>query len=169
MKFKTMVSRNVGKPVSIAEALTGRTTKWIASKFGVSESTARRWKSGRPSHAGGPPSKPKDAAKAAAVMGSATGAQRRKIAANAMRSATSVNVGTVGIESDTGDEKGSRRVGTVVLGAEGRSLLQQAGDALEAGNWDLAERLHDQALLHADGRDYGPLHVTDYGSGFNYI
>jgi hypothetical protein len=169
VKFKSMIGRNVGKPVSIAEALTGRTTKWIASKFGVSESTARRWRSGKPSHAGGPPSRPKDADKAAAVMDSAKGDQRRKIAANAMRAATAINVGAVDVESDTGNEKGKRRVGTIVLGAEGRSLLQQAGDALEAGNWDLAERLHDQAILHADGRDYGPLHVTGYGSGFNYI
>jgi hypothetical protein len=102
-------------------------------------------------------------------MGTAKGGQRRKIAANAMRNASAVAVGKVGVESDTGEETGTRRVGTIQLGTEGRDLMQQAADALEAGNYDLAERLHDQALLHADGRDYGPLHITDYGPGFNYI
>lgn len=168
MKFKSMIGRNVGKPLSVAEALTGRSTKWIAEKFGVSESTARRWRSGRPSHPGGPPAG-EGSKQRGAVMGSAGTAQRRKIAANAMRGASAVNVGKVGVEADTGDEKGSRRVGVVQLGSDGQALMQQAADALERGDYATAERLHDQALLHADGRDYGPLHITDYGGGFSYI
>lgn len=160
MKFRSLVSRGVGKPVSMAEALTGRATSWITSKFNVSPSTARRWRSGQ----GGEHGKHRQE-----VMDSAKGEQRRKIAAEAMRNAQAVNVGKVGVESDTGDEKGSRRVGVVQLGSEGRGLMAQAADALQRGDYDLAERLQDQALLHADRRDYGPMHISDYGPGFNYI
>jgi hypothetical protein len=167
-----MIGRNVGKPVSIAEALTGRTTKWITEKFGVSASTAQRWRSGRPSHRGGPPSGPRDKDRHDAVMGSArSSSQRRKIAAGAMRGASAVNVGKVGVESDTGDEKGTRRVGVIQLGPEGRALMAQAAEALEAGDYALAEMLTDQAILHcpSEGRDYGPLHISDYGPGFSFI
>jgi hypothetical protein len=168
VKFKSIIGRSIGKPLSVAEALAGRSTKWIAEKFGVSESTARRWRSGRPSHRGGPPAGESSRHKGD-IMGSAGTGQRRKIAATAMRGASAVNVGKVGVESDTGEETGTRRVGVIQLGTEGRDLMRQAADALERGDYATAERLHDQAILHADGRDYGPLHITDYGPGFNYI
>ena len=45
MKFKSMISQ-LGRPLTVAEALTGRDSKWIADKFGVSRRTAQRWKKG---------------------------------------------------------------------------------------------------------------------------
>lgn len=171
MKFAQLVGRVIGKAVSVQEALAGRSTKWIAEKFDVSPSTARRWRDGKPSHAGGPPSKPRDSEKTAAVFGSVDRDQRRRIAADAMRGATSVNVGKVEVRIDTGDqhETQTRNLGIVQLGQEGQALMQQAAEAAEAGNMALADELVDRALLHSDGRDYGPCHISGYSSGFTFI
>lgn len=165
MKFSRLVSHVSGKPVSVAEALTGRATKWIMDKFGVSRSTAQRWKSGRPSHPGGPPSRPKGS-KADDVMQSADRDTRRKIAAGAMRNATAVNVGVIEVDGDTDRCKGKRNLGTVQLTEAQRAKMAEAAEATEAGNMEDAERLHSEALL---GGNYGPLRITDYNPGFGYI
>lgn len=169
MKFGQLVSRNLGKPVNVAEALIGRSTKWIADKFGVSESTARRWRGGRPSHRGGPPSGPRDPDKRNSVLRSPDKETRRRIAAGAMRGATAISVGTIDVDADTGDAKGKRRLGIIQLGPEGRERMARAAEALDNGDEALAARLQSDAILHSDGRDYGPLHVDGYGPGFHYI
>jgi hypothetical protein len=161
VKFAQLIGRNIGKPVSMAEALTGRTTRWIVEKFGVSDSTARRWRRGA--------QQTRDPGKRDAVMGSSDRDTRRKIAANAMRGATGMSVGKIGVDADTGRATGSRRLGTIQLGREGTEKMELAADALERGDMAEAERLMSDAILHSDGRDYGPLHVSDYGPGFNLI
>jgi hypothetical protein len=161
MKFGQLVSRNLGKPVSVAEALIGRSTKWIADKFGVSDTTARRWRRGT--------QQPRDDDRRNSALKSPDKDTRRHIAANAMRGASAINVGKIGVDADTGRGKGQRRLGIVQLGAEGRERMARAAEALENGDEALAAQLQSDAILHADGRDYGPLHVEDYGPGFHFI
>ena len=161
MKFTQLISRNIGKPETMAEALIGRPTRWIAAKFGVSDSTARRWRNGT--------QRTLNPFKRDAVMGSPDKETRRKIAADTMRQASAVNVGKIGVDADTGRAKGTRKLGVIQLGPEGRERLEQAAEALENGDEAEAARLTSLAILHSDGRDYGPLHIEDYGPGFHLI
>lgn len=161
MKFGQLVSRNIGKPVSVAEALIGRSTKWIADKFGVSETTARRWRRGA--------QQPRDDDRRNSVLRSPDKDTRRRIAAGVMRGASAISVGKIGVDADTGRATGSRRLGIIQLGPEGRERMARAAEALENGDEELAAQLQSDAILHSDGRDYGPLHVDDYGPGFHFI
>jgi hypothetical protein len=161
VKFQQLIGRNLGKPVSIAEALLGRPTRWIADKFGVSDTTARRWRRGVQA--------PTQADRRNSVLKSPDKETRRRIAASAMRAASAINVGKLGVDADTGRAKGTRQVGLIHLGNEGRARMAEAADALERGDEAEAARLHSEAILHSDGRDYGPLHAEDYGPGFHYI
>jgi hypothetical protein len=156
-----MISQ-IGKPVSPTEALTGRSSRWIAEKFGVSMRTAQRWKRGtqQPSARDGRRDK---------VMRSA---DRRKVAAQALRQARAVNAGVVGVESDTGRPSartGSRNVGLVQLDESARSRMREAADALDRGDVDRAEDLFSDAVLNTNGRHYGPLRISEYPPGFHLI
>lgn len=161
MKFRSMISQ-IGKPVNTAEALAGRSSRWIANKFGVSMRTAQRWRKGtqQPTERGDRREK---------VMKSA---DRRKVAAQALREARAVNVGKVGVESDTGRvsaRTGTRNVGIVQLDDRARERMEEAADALDAGDVERAEKLVSDAILNTGGRDYGPLQISDYGPGFHLI
>jgi hypothetical protein len=161
MKFRSLISQ-IGRPVDATEALTGRTSRWIADKFGVSMRTAQRWKRGtqQPTDRGGRRSK---------VMQSA---DRKKVAARAIREARAVNVGRVGVEADTGRvgaRTGTRNVGLVQLDDSARARMEEAAEALEHGDTDRAEELMSDALLNSGGRDYGPLRISDYSPGFHLI
>lgn len=161
MKFRSMISQ-IGKPLNPMEALAGRTSRWIANKFGVSMRTAQRWKKGTqlPTDRGDRREK---------VMKSA---DRRKVAAQALREARAVNAGKVGVESDTGRagaRKGTRNVGIVQLDDGAREKMQEAADALDEGDVERAEKLVSDAILNSGGRDYGPLRISDYGPGFHLI
>jgi hypothetical protein len=157
VKFRSLVSQ-IGKPVSASEALSGRATSWIAKKFGVSDTTARRWRRG---------SQAPRSDRKSRVMATA---DRKQVAANALRNATRVNAGKVKVKPDTGKQKETpRNLGFVPLGTEGRERMAQAADRLEQDDYDGAASLVSDALLHSDGRDYGPLSITDYGPGFDLI
>lgn len=161
MKFGTFISRVIGAPDSMQKALAGRSTKWIMDKFGVSKSTANRWKRGE-----GEKSKKRDA-----VIASAKG-RRRKIAADSMRRAKGAVPGRVKVHSDTGRETGYRNIGDFTFDDAMLDLMQQAADAVEAGNDDLAHQLMDQAFLHTgEHGKYGPMHVDDdgWGPGFHFL
>jgi hypothetical protein len=162
MKFTELVSRNLGRPQGMAEALTGRATRWIADRFGVSMTTARRWRNGT--------QQTRDTGRREGVMKSADRDTRRKVAAGRMRQAQGINVGKLGVKPDTGDQKEqTRNLGFIRLGEQGQALMQQAGDALDRGDDEEAARLQSEAILHADGRDYGPMNATDYGAGFYLV
>jgi len=161
MKFKSMISQ-IGKPVNATEALAGRSSRWIANKFGVSMRTAQRWRKGtqQPTERGN---------RRNAVMKSA---DRKKVAAQALRDTRAVNAGKVGVKSDTGRAKartGTRTVGLVQLDERARERMQEAADALEAGDLERAQELVSDAVLNTGGRDYGPLQIEDYGPGFHLI
>jgi hypothetical protein len=161
MKFRSMISQ-VGKPVSTAEALTGRSTRWIAKKFGVSIRTAQRWKAGtqQPTEKGGRRAKV------------AKSADRLKVAAKVLRETRAVNAGRVGVKSDTGRaaaREGTRNVGLVHLDDSARDRMAQAADALAAGDVERAEDLVSDAILNTGGRNYGPLQISDYPPGFHLI
>ena len=156
-----MISQ-IGKPVNTAEALAGRSSRWIASKFGVSMRTAQRWRRGQqqPSERDG---------RRAKVMKSA---DRRKVAAQVIRQTRAVNAGRVKVVSDTGRaaaREGTRNVGMVQLDDSARDRMQEAADALEEGDTERAEELFSDAVLNTGGRNYGPLRISDYPPGFHLI
>jgi hypothetical protein len=156
-----MISQ-VGKPVSTAEALAGRSSRWVANKFGVSMRTAQRWRRGQqqPSTRDG---------RRDLVMKSA---DRRKVAAHVIRQAHAVNAGRVGVKSDTGRagaRTGTRNVGLVQLDSAAQARMQEAADALEEGDLERAGDLFSDAVLNTGGRDYGPLQISDYPPGFHLI
>jgi hypothetical protein len=160
MKFRSLISQ-IGKPVNASEAVAGRSSRWIADKFGVSMRTAQRWKAGtqQPSERGDRRDK---------VMKSA---DRHKVAAQALRDARAVNAGKVGVASDTGRmsaRKGQRNLGVVQLDETAQDRMNEAADLLDAGDVEGAERLVSQAILDAKG-DYGPLRIEDYPPGFHLI
>jgi hypothetical protein len=157
-----MISQ-LGRPVTIAEALTGRDTKWIADKFGVSRRTAQRWKKGT--------QQPKPDRRPA-VIKSVDAKQRRKIAAEAIREVRAVNAGRVAVKSDTGKyaaTESTRNVGLVQLDESARDRMRQAADALDRNEVDQAEALFSDAVLNTNGRNYGPLQISDYPPGFHLI
>jgi hypothetical protein len=161
MKFRSMISQ-VGKPVDATEALEGRSSRWVANRFGVSMRTAQRWRKGtqEPSAREG---------RRDQVMASAS---RAKVAANAIRNARAVSAGKVGVKSDTGRagaRTGTRNVGFVELDSGARERMDEAADMLDAGDYEGAQQLMSDAVLNTGGRDYGPLHIEDYPPGFHLI
>jgi hypothetical protein len=169
VKFKSMVSA-IGKPVNASEALTGRSSRWIAGKFGVSMRTAQRWRKGtqQPTDKGDRREK---------VMKSADADTRRKVAAEALRDARAVNVGRVQVvdKSPRGKGKGRKRdeyrnVGVVQLDGTSRDKMREAADALESGDTDRAERLMSEAVLTSPGKNYGSaLDVADWPAHLHLI
>jgi hypothetical protein len=161
MKFRSMISQ-VGKPVNATEALTGRTSRWIADKFGVSMRTAQRWRKGtqQPTERGDRRTK---------VMQSA---DRRKVAARVVRETRTIIAGRVGVKSDTGRQaarEGTRNVGLVELDEQAQERMQEAADALDAGDTERAEELMSDAILNSGGRNYGPLRISEYPPGFHLL
>jgi hypothetical protein len=155
-----MISQ-LGKPTTISEALTGRSSKWIADKFGVSRRTAQRWLKGT--------QQPKPDRRAA-VLKSVDAKQRRKIAAEAIREARAVNAGRVAVKADTGRaaaREGTRNVGLVQLDSTAQARMGEAARALESGQLGRAEELFSNAVLNTNGRHYGPLQISDYPPGFH--
>lgn len=169
MKFGNLISRNLGKAQSVTEALTGRSTRWISEHFGVSRSTAFRWRTGR--------QRPGTGERKDAVMGSPDKDTRRRIAADAMRHANAVHVGKVTMRYPGGRGDGTQRnIGTVYLSPEAREKMNEAAEALERGDEQRAEDLWNDALLRSGNRssttgraEYGPLDIGDYGPGTHLI
>lgn len=168
MKFRSLISQ-VGKPVNVSEALVNRSSKWVAQHFGVSMRTAQRWRKGtqQPSKRAGGPEK---------VIKSADSETRQKVAADAMRSAQAVHVGRVAVVDKSPRGKGPkqgknfRNVGTVQLDPASRERMNEAADALEAGDTERAEQLMSEAVLRTAGKDYGAaLEVADWPPGFHLI
>lgn len=161
MQFPGLISQ-IGKPLSVSEALTGRSSRWVAKRFGVSMRTAQRWKRGtqQPTDRDG---------RRAKVLKSA---DRRKVAAQVIRDTQAVSAGTVGVESDTGRagaRSGTRNVGLVQLDGGARARMDEAADALDAGDMDRAKQLFSDAVLNTNGRNYGPLRISDYPPGFHLL
>ncbi len=168
MKFTSLISQ-IGKPQNVAESLANRTSKWIAEHFGVSRRTAQRWKAGsqQPGKRVGGPEK---------VMGSASAETRRTVAASALRGATAVNVGRVEVVDKSPRGKGPRpgrnfrNVGVVQLDPASRNRMNEAAEALEAGDTQRAEQLMSEAVLRTAGKDYGAaLEVADWPAHFHLI
>lgn len=169
MKFKTLVSQ-IGKPRSVAEAVSDRTTKDIAKQFGVSIRTAQRWKAGtqQPSKKLGGP--------AGVLKKLDTPNNRRKNAANAIRNANGAFVGKLPVidKSPRGKARtkpSTRNVGAVRFdNARTRGLLNDAAAALERRDYDRAEELLSEAVLTTPGKDYGSaLAIEDWPPGFHLI
>lgn len=167
MKFSSLISR-VGKPVNVAESLANRTSRWVASHFGVSMRTAQRWKKGtqQPSQRVGGPDR---------IMKSADADTRRKVAADAVRNAQAVHVGRVEV-MDKSPKKGAkpgrnyRNLKTVTLNARSREIMDQAADALERGDTNRAEELTSEAIMHSYGGGAdSALSVADWPPGFHLI
>ncbi len=162
MRFRQIISQ-IGKPVSPREALSNRTSKWVADKFGVSRRTAQRWKKGT--------QQPSDRlSRKGKVMDSADAETRRKVAADALRGAQAVDAGTVRVRYPGGrGDQTKRKVGVVPLDEQARERMQEAADALERGDVERAEGLVSDAVLNTNGRHYGPLQIDDYPPGFHLI
>lgn len=169
MRFKTLVSQ-IGKPRSVSEALTGRSTKDIAKQFGVTVRTAQKWKAGsqQPGKRVGGPS--------AVIKKMDTPANRRKIAANAIRNAHAASVGRIKVIDKSPRGKGPqkpsfRNIGTVNFSDQrSREKLNAAADAIERRDYDRAEQLFSEAVLGTPGKDYGSaLAVDDWPAAFHII
>ena len=170
MRFRSLVSQ-IGKPLTPAEALSNRSTKWIAQHFGISRRQAERRKYGHSTL-----DRPQDRAKRERVMESADADTRRKVAADALREAQAVHVGRIEVvdKSPKGKAKRPRRnfrnVGTVQLDPASRERMNAAADALESGDTERAERLMSEAVLRTSGKDYGAaLDVADWPPGLHLI
>lgn len=168
MRFTSLVSQ-IGKPQNVAEALTNRTSKWIAEHFGVSRRTAQRWKAGsqQPGKRVGGPGQ---------VEKSANAETRRKVAANALRGATAINVGRIAVVDKSPRGKGPkpgknyRNVGVVQLDPAARERMNEAAEALEAGDTERAEQLMSEAVLNtADYNTRGALDVDDWPAHLHLI
>src|SRR5690242_5438012 len=168
MKFGSLISQ-IGKPQNVAEALVNRSSKWIADHFGVSRRTAQRWKAGsqQPGKRVGGPER---------VVKSANVETRRTVAASALRGASAVNVGRVEVVDKSPRGKGPkpgknfRNVGVVQLDQRGRERMNEAAEALEAGDTERAERLMSEAVLRSPDKDYGSaLDVADWPAHFHLI
>jgi hypothetical protein len=167
MRFTSLVSQ-IGKPQNVAEALVNRTSKWIADHFGVSRRTAQRWKAGsqQPGKRVGGPEQ---------VAKSANAETRRTVAASALRGATAVNVGRIEVV-DKSPRKGARpgkqyrNVGVVQLDPEARERMNEAAEAIEAGDTERAERLMSEAVLNTpDYNTGGALNVADWPAHLHLI
>lgn len=166
MKFNSLISQ-IGKPVNTSEALLGRSSRWIASKFGVSMRTAQRWRKGTQAP------KPERAEK---VMKSADAEQRRKVAAEALRSTQAIQAGRVLVVDKSPRGKGKkaranyRPIGVIRVDPVTRARLDHAADLLERGEMREAEAAMKDAILHSPGKDYGSaLDIEDWPPGFNLI
>ncbi len=168
MRFTNLISQ-IGKPQNVAEALTNRTSKWIAQHFGVSRRTAQRWKAGsqQPGKRVGGPEQ---------VEKSANAETRRKVAAQAMRGATAVNVGRIEVVDKSPRGKGPRpgknyrNVGVVQLDTASQALMNEAAEAIEDGDTERAEELMSEAVLHSyGGGAESALSVADWPAHFHLI
>jgi hypothetical protein len=126
-------------------------TRFIAEQAGVSPRTARRWMSSAPP-AG------RVTVIAALVPGEAVAAQR-------IRAASSVSVGTVDVAYDD-DDQGPRTIGELDVDSYMASELDHAAAALEEGRWDAAEDAFSAAIIggYSDGLQ-DTLSVADYRDG----
>lgn len=126
-------------------------TRWIADTEGVSQRTGRRWMSDTP-----PPSRIPN------IIQLVTAEQ---LAAQRLRGATGIDFGTVLVEYDGRDE-GSRYIGYLDINDYMRGYLEQAIEALEEGDLDLAADAFSNAAIGG----YSPgledtLKVTEYLDG----
>jgi len=167
MKFTSLISQ-IGKPQNVAESLVNRTSRWIADHFGVSRRTAQRWKAGtqQPGKGVGGPSR---------VEKSANAETRRTLAVSALRGATAINVGRIAVV-DKSPKKGRkagetyRNVGVVQLDPASRERVDEAANALAAGDTERAEQLMSTAVLNTpDYNTGGALNVADWPAQFHLI
>jgi hypothetical protein len=167
VKFKTLVSQ-IGKPLSVAEALADRDTKSIAAQFGISRRTAQKWKAGTQQ-----PDKKKQGGATGVLKKLDTPTNRRKIAATVVRNAQGAAVGRIAVvdKSPRGKKAktGFRNVGTVDFNNDrSRDRLNDAADAIERRDYDRAEQLFGEAVLGTPGKDYGSaLEINDWPPGFH--
>lgn len=168
MKFANLISQ-IGKPRSTAEALSNRTSKWVAGHFGVSRRTAQRWKAGSQQPG-------KRVGGSERVEKSANAETRRTVAANAMRGASAVNVGRIAVVDKSPRGKGPRpgknyrNVGVVQLDPASQARMNEAANAIEAGDTERAQQLMSEAVLRTSGKDYGgALEVDDWPAHFHLI
>ena len=93
-----------------------------------------------------------------------------------MRGTTAVNVGRIEVVDKSPRGKGPRpgknyrNVGVVQLDPASQARMDEAADALEAGDTERAEQLMSEAILRTSGKDYGgALEVADWPAHFHLI
>lgn len=126
-------------------------TRWVADQAGVSPRTARRWMSAAP-----------PAGRARVIIGLVDAAA---VAAQRLRTATSISVGTVAVTYDDRDE-GSRVIGDLDVDGYMDAELDAAAAALEEGDMAAAADAFSNAVIggYAAGLQ-DTLTVSDYGDG----
>lgn len=172
MKFRSVIS-SIGKPVNPREALSNRTSAWVARHFGVSRRTAQRWKAGSQQ-----PTERAD--RRGRVMDSADSGTRRKVAADALRSARTLHIGAVTVKGSGDKRDTTRRINKDwQVTPEMRERMDRAAEYLEAGNVEAAEDEMNAAVMNRyageearGGRDSSGgiaswLKITDWGAGFD--
>jgi hypothetical protein len=157
MNFREVVTNlsrtaNVRHAQAALRAAYGKgATRWIAEQAGVSPRTARRWMSATP-----------PAGRVAVIIALLAG---EAIAAQRIRHAAGISVGTVAVAYDERDE-GSRFIGDLDVDTYMAQELEAAANALEEGNWDAAADAFSDAVIagYSDGLQ-DTLSVWDYGDG----
>ena len=172
MKFQTAIS-SIGKPRNVAESLINRSSKWVADHFGVSVRTAQRWKKGtqQPSKRVGGPER---------VTKSANADTRRKVAANTLRTGTTVHVGSVQVQGSGDKKPGTRKINEAwQVTPAMRAGMDRAADALDRGDLATAEQEMSAVVMNryagdssGGGRDSSGgigsfVNITDWGTGFD--
>jgi len=163
MDFPTVV-RNIARTAGVAHAQNAiraaqgkDAAKWLADHEGISRRTARRWMSAK-----APASRGSNIITAAGVLAGATG-----LAAQVLRTATGIDVGTVEVEYD-GESQGTRSVGYNDVSDDMLGYLDTAARDLENHDLESAADAFSSAVMHG----YEPgledtLYVSDYTSGID--
>lgn len=98
-------------------------------------------------------------------------ASRDRAAAQRVRAATSVNVGTVEVEyptADGGRGEGSRNLGSYPVTGRLSGRMEAIALMYENGDEEGAEELLSEALLDEYGELGGTLRISDYGDGIDF-
>jgi len=136
----------------------------LAQDYDVTPDTAGRWLSGKqaPSTRGG---------KRQQVLAAAPGA---RVAANRIRGARAVSVGTVTVYDNSGGRSGKRNIGILPVDHEMRQQLNEVADLVEQDQLSKANELMSVAVLegYSKAKSKGDkqsiptnvLSISDYGS-----
>ncbi|MDT8916222.1 hypothetical protein [Amycolatopsis sp. PS_44_ISF1] len=111
-------------------------SRWLAAQAGISPRTARRWLS-----SAAPTGRTRAILDAAATAGGATG-----LAAQRLRTAETIDVGTVAVSYD-GDDEGNRRVGEITVEGDVANYLITTARDLEAHNLEGAADAFSNAIM----------------------
>ncbi|MGW7537814.1 hypothetical protein [Amycolatopsis sp. NPDC054798] len=149
---------------AVIRALHGRhASRWLATHAGLAPRTARRWLSTR--YPGGRKREITAAAVAAAVEAFGGDAGARYLAAQRLRTAQSIDVGSVEVDYDD-EPQGRRTIGHRNVDAISSRYLASAAGYLEAGLLDeAAYKVSDAVVnLYEHGLE-NTLQIAEYSQG----